>query len=300
MQDSNQSSLKKAIFKIRMDDVSVIKANLRRLQERNPEIKYDSIRIGHLGDDTLLSFNITADHFSIVVEKLESIGAISMMKENNTTATQQPRQARERSFIPPPAKTKTQEKKDKDDNPVNVLNNSIDEGDFEKVIQISKNVKLGFEIVKQAKESLNKSIENGIKKSFNKALLNKSYLTESISDLLKICSSNTLRTLNKVDLMTEAGLKAIELCTKDEDFYTDLIKIANNNLVPSMVVIKAAAKFSELVFYDEIKFQEDLLYAVKYLNTRWVLIAADVVVAKLTVAEKLLLKNLLTYIEKNR
>ena len=297
-QDTKHSVQKKVVLKINFDDISAIKLQLKRLQERNPRLQYGPIKIGHLGDDVILSFDVEEEFYGSILEKLEFTGAKSVIKTENTGSVaknDQPGIALQVDSKDAPSQFKTSSNQNK-----NTLENFIAEGDYEKVIELSKNVKSGYEMMKKAKEKIDDAVTNAIKITYNRAVQNKVYLEESITKLTRISSDKRLKLLNKVDLMTAAGLRAVKLCENSFENVSDLILIANNNLLPNIVVIKAAVKFSEIIFSEPEKYAEDYKYAVKYLNTRWLLIAKDVVISKITLNEKLHLKNLIDYIDSAR
>lgn len=295
---TQQYPAKKVIVKIDVEDIPGIKFQLKRLQENTPDLQLNQIRVGRLGDDVVLSFSINAAYHETVMNRLESVGAVSIVNEKKKSFKRKPG-----AKTTAPKGTNAYPVADR--NPLSgisteTLNKIISIGDYEKVIQISRNIKNGFEIMKTAKENIDLAVNTSVKNYYGKALKNNIYLDESIGKLTKIATNKELRILNKTDLMTDAGMKAVDLCAGSFENVSDLVKIANNNFIPNIVAIKAAIKFSNIIFSDPVKYKEEYLYAVKHLNTRWVLIARDIVINKLSPEEKAALNKLLDYIDSAR
>lgn len=295
---TNQNPNKKVIVKIDVEDIPGIKIQLKRLQENTPDLKLNSIRIGRLGDDVVLSFNINANYYGSVMERLETVGAVSILKEGGQSEDR--KSSVRSSTVKGNRSAAVRERSPHAKDPSESLDKMISEGDYEKVIQVSRNIKNGFDTMKKAKENIDQAVLRAVQSSYGKALKNKVYLDESITELIKIGTNKELRILNKIDLMTDAGMKAVDLCVGSFENVSDLVTIANNNFIPNIVAIKAAVKFSEIIFNDAEKYKEEYQYAIKHLNTRWLLIARDIVVNKLTEKEKSLLKKLVDFIDKAR
>ncbi len=295
---TEQNLTKKVIVKIDVEDIPGIKIQLKRLQENTPDLQLKSIRIGRLGDDVVLSFNINERHYDSVMERLETIGAVSILNENSkskdmkSTASKRPAKGGQPGFY---GDTNSPQ-----NDPAVSLDKIISEGDYEKVIQFSRNIKNGFDTMKKAKENIDAAVNKSIQLLYSKALKNKVHLDESIAELIKISTNKELRILNKIDLMKDAGMKAVDLCVGSFENVSDLVTISNNNFIPNIVSITAAVKFSEIIFNNPEKYKEEYQYAIKHLNTRWILIARDIVINKLSENEKALLKKLIDYIDSAR
>lgn len=302
-----KTSRKKVVLKINFEDVAAIKLQLKRLQERNPELQYGPIKIGHLGDDVVMSFDIEEGYYGLLLEKLEFTGAKSIVRNENANFLEkkeaqenQPEQQAQKNTQASYQTNAQGLKNNTVKKDPNSLESLVADGEYEKVIDLSKNVKAGYQMMKKAKESVEEAVKNAIKITFGNGSRNRAYLEESITKLIQIGTDKRLKLLNKTDLMTAAGLRAIKLCDSSTDNISDLILIANNNMLPNIVTIKAASKFSETIFKEPEKYEEDFKYAQKYLNTRWILIAKDVVINQMSLTEKLNIKNLVEYIDSVR
>ncbi len=290
---TEQNLSKKVIVKIDVEDIPGIKIQLKRLQENTPDLQLKSIRVGRLGDDVVLSFDINERHYDSVMQRLETVGAVSILNEPGKKKSSQSHYKNNQSGF-------NQQRETPQIDPAVLLDKIISEGDYEKVIQVSRNIKSGFDAMKKAKENIDAAVNKSIQTLYGKALKNEMYLDESITELIKIGTNKELRILNKVDLMKDAGMKAVDLCAGSFENVSDLVTISNSNFIPNIVSIKAAVKFAEIIFNDPEKYKEEYQYAVKHLNTRWILIARDIVINKLSESEKAYLKKLIDYIDSAR
>ena len=292
---TKQNMSKKVIVKIDVEDIPGIKIQFKRLKENTPDLQLNSIRIGRLGDDVVLSFDINERYYDSVLERLETIGAVPILNETGKVRAKNIAVNVHHSRTNQSSAINTQQK-----DPAVSLDKLISDGEYEKVIQVSRNIKNGFETMKKAKENIDSAVNKSIQSFYGKALKNKLYLDESIAELIKISTNKELRILNKIDLMKDAGMKAVDLCAGSLENVSDLVTISNNNFIPNIVSINAAIKFAEIIFNNPEKYKEEIQYAVKNLNTRWILIARDIVITKLTENEKSLLNKLIDFIDSSR
>ena len=86
------------------------------------------------------------------------------------------------------------------------MDSAIKNGDFEKVIQLSKDYR-NFEVQKKAKDNIDVSINNAIDHAYNRAIKNKYEVDKSLTILIKIASDNNLKNLHKTGQIKSAGLK---------------------------------------------------------------------------------------------
>ena len=296
--EPNQISSKTVIVKINAEKIPGIKIQLKRLQSSLRDLQLNSVRVGRLGDDVVLSFNINSRYYNSVMQKLETSGAVSIVKEKGKTSEK--RNYLASTFSGGKSPNPVPETNTPSGNSAESVDKMISSGDYEKIIQVSRNIKNGFELMKKAKENIDQAVAKSIELAYSKALKNKLYVDENINELIKISTNKELRILHKIDLMTDAGMKAVGLCDEPYDNINTLIGIANNNFIPNIVAVKAAVKFSQLVLDDPESHNDEIRYAIRFLNTRWVLIARDIVINKLSEQDQSSLNKLLDYIDSAR
>jgi|YelNatPaOPRAMG01_1025707.scaffolds.fasta_scaffold04767_10 hypothetical protein len=292
--DQNQDEQKSVIIRIEKSEITTLKMQIKKLQEKTPDLKVGLIRVGKLGENYVVSFSVVAKYYDLIIKEMEELGGESMLKEKKSINKIS---VLKTNFDKPIISPSIKPGEKVNNNPEITLKSAIRDGDYERVIQIARNVRAGYMLMKKAKESIDEAVRNSIAININNAFKNKFKIVESITALIKISSDKNLRALNKVDLMIEAGSAAIKICENFSDAVENLIKIINNNLVPNIIVVKAASKFSEIVLWDKKKYFNDLSYASKNLNIRWLKISLDIVSNKLSEREKGYISNLIGYIE---
>lgn len=297
--EQNQSEQKSVIIRIEKSEIPILKMQIKKLQDKILDLNVGFIRVGKLGDNYVVSFSVAAKYYDIIIKELEELGGESMLNEKKPIDKNQT-SVLKTNFDKLTISPSTKPEKKVSNNPEITLENAIQNGDYEKVLQIARNVRAGYMLMKKAKDSIDKAVHNAILININNATKSKYKVVESITALTKISSDKNLRALNKIDLMLSAGLAAIKICGSDNDTVENLITIINNNAVPNIIVAKAASKFSEIVFGNEKKYTDDLLYAAKNLNVRWLKISLDIISYKLSEKEKGYIDNLISYIESTR
>lgn len=97
--------------------------------------------------------------------------------------------------------------------------------------------------------------------------------------------------------MMQAANVGFELCTKNNEAISNLIKISNQKNVDYLINLKAAAKFSEIVLSDETKYKSQIKFATRELNVRWLMNLIEPFRDKLSDEENENINKLIEYIK---
>jgi hypothetical protein len=287
--------LKHVILKVDEEKFKKLKFIVKEYKEQFPDAIISPVKRGNLGDDIIASFMVKDENFHQIIGKLEKEDIKLFDKGINSGLRKKLSQnsAYNLTNNPKPENTKIAAK---NDTPASILEYAIKTGDYEKVIQLSKDYRSGFEILKKAKDNIDKTITNAVEIAYFKAIRSRHESNKSVNQLIKIASDRNLKTLHKLDLIKSAGLKAIEICSIYSEIST-LIQIGNNNTMPHIVCIKAALKIAYLLFSDAEKFEENIDYIIKHLNLRWLDIVFLTVSSEITEKEMGTYKTLITAIK---
>jgi len=288
--------LKHIILKVSHEKFKILKTAVKEVKDLSPRAVISPIKQGNLGDEIMASFTVDDDHYQRMLEKLK--------KENLNLVGNENKKEKERVSIGGAASfpTKFNEAVEtkvipKNDSPASILDAAIKNGDYEKVIQYSKDYKNGFEVLKKAKDNIDITIKNSIDNAFNKAIKSKYDVSSSLTHLIKISSDKDLKSLHKNDQIKAAGLKAVELCSIYKDFINILVQICNNNAMPHIVCIKAAIKLAYILSDEDEKAEENMDYVVRYLNLRWLNIAFYTASIEISEKEKDIFRTLVSSIK---
>ncbi len=272
----------KIVIKGSESELNNVKMLLRTLKETDNSLSIGSLRFGSLGDESLLSFNVDKAHYEFLIEKIAQLGVKLLLPEEKISKTIS--KLKSKIELKPTKESTT--KNLKNDNPSSSLDRSIQNGDYEAVIQMSKDFRHGIDIIHKAKENIDKTIGYAIDNAYRKAINNKFEINDSFAKLIKIASDNKLKLLHKNELLKEAGLLLVELCSAYKEYINLLVQICNNNSIPNLVNIKAAIKLSEFIKDGSEDQEANIEYLVRYLNIKWLLIAFDVANPELSFEEK--------------
>ncbi len=289
--------LKKIVVKVNERELNEVKNVLRSYTESKPDVSISALRHGSLGDDELISFNVDEKHYDPLIEKLTLngikvlIAATKSEKEKIQTVI---KKVSLNSNI-----NQGNTKKFNVETPAAVLDGSIERGDYEKVIQISKDFRSGHELIKKAKENIEGTVNAAINLAFEKAAKSKFEINSSFNQLIKIASDKNLKAMHFINQQKTAGLYAVKLCSDHKEYLNLLIQICNNNSIPNIVCIKASVELSSMVLNEQ-GGGEDIEYAVRYLNIKWLQIALDVAVNEVNQKEKESVKDLISAVRKIR
>jgi len=177
------------------------------------------------------------------------------------------------------------------------LEKAITAGDYAELLKISKDVTYSPETVKKAHNNISRAVTNAIFKNIENVSKFKISVDEGIKNLLTIASDNNLKYHNCQELMLQAANVAFELCGKNSDVITTLIKISNQKNSNTIINLKAAAKFAEIALSDEKKYNTQIKYAIRELNIRWLMNIVEPFRDKLSDEENMLIDKLIDHIK---
>jgi hypothetical protein len=165
------------------------------------------------------------------------------------------------------------------------------------LLKISKDITYSPETVKSAHNNISRAVTNAIFKNIENVSKFKISVDEGIKNLLTIASDNNLKYHNCQELMLQAANVAFELCGKNSDVITTLIKISNQKNSNSIINLKAAAKFAEIALSDEKKYSTQIKFAIRELNIRWLMNIVEPFRDKLSDDENMLIDKLIDHIK---
>ncbi|MHB9010955.1 MAG: hypothetical protein ACYC49_01860 [Ignavibacteriaceae bacterium] len=266
----------KIIAKVSEDEFESAQNLLRTLKKSPNNIEINSVRYGSLGEDRLISFDLDEKNLKIVIENLITNGLKILSPEQFAKEKETRVIINNQSNINDIEKLDVTRNSTGKESPSALLDLAIKNGDYEIVVQLSKDIRSGLDILNKARGNIDIAIQTAIDRAYNKGIRSTFDTNNSLEQLLKIASDKNLKVLNKQELQKKAGLKALELCGSNYEQSNKLIQICNNNLLPYFVCLKAAAKLCEILENNQEIVQEEILYATKHLNVRWINIALDI------------------------
>jgi hypothetical protein len=177
------------------------------------------------------------------------------------------------------------------------LEKAVNAGDYTDLLKILKDVTYSPDTVKKAHNNISRAVTNAIFKNIENVSKYKISVDEGIKNLLSIASDNSLKNHNCQELMLQAANVAFELCGKNSDVITTLIKISNQKNSNTIINLKAAAKFAEIALSDEKKYNTQIKYAIRELNIRWLMNIVEPFRDKLSDEENMLIDKLIDHIK---
>lgn len=296
--------MEKIICKIIPTEVNKLKSLLRGLEESTADLEITRLISGNLGDDLVISFNSEQRFQRFIIEKLvlndfQVLPTDQLSKIYVEKAQEKANSAKSQGYSGY-STGQTENKAKRKSDVEKSLNSYIENGEYEKVIAIARDVSYGTENVEKAKTHIDKAVNIAINNAFNLGYQKKYESENSIHSLINIAADNSLRALQKNDEILNAGERAIQLCEKYRENLDILLKIINNNKLPNLLNVKAAIKFAEKVFENDSLLEDELDYATRTLNIRWLRIAIDVVAGDIGRNESILLNRLIAYIQEHR
>jgi len=287
--------LKKIVVKVGERELNQVKSVLKSFKESKQDATISSLRHGSLGDDTLVSFNVEEQYYNYLVEKLTLFG-IKVLRPISKTEKDKV-QVMVKQKLNVSNYNHTGSNKSVKETPASILDGSIERGDYEKLIQMSKDFRSGHELIKKAKDNIENTVISAINSAYDKALKSKFEINTSFNQLIKIASDKNLKVMNLINHQKSAGFYAVKICAAYREYINLLIQICNNNAIPNIVCVKAAVELSNMVLLDE---NEDIEYAVRYLNVKWLQIAFDIAGNEISQQEKDSVRELITNVRKIR
>lgn len=177
------------------------------------------------------------------------------------------------------------------------LEKLITEGNYSELIKVSKDITYSPETIKSARSGVSRAVTNCMIKTIENVSKYKITVDEGIKTLLAMATDNDLKYLKQDELMMQAANVAFELCTKNNEAVSNLIKISNQKNVDYLINLKAAAKFSEIALGDENKYKNQIKTATKELNVRWLMNLVEPFRDKLSEEENENIDKLINYIK---
>ncbi|MHB8335960.1 MAG: hypothetical protein ACYDEE_00915 [Ignavibacteriaceae bacterium] len=290
----------KIIAKVSEDEFESAQNLLRTLKKPPNNIEINSVRYGSLGEDRLISFDLDEKNLKIVIENLITNGLKILSPEQFAKKKETHVIINNQSNINDIEKLDVTRNSTGKESPSALLDLAIKNGDYEIVVQFSKDIRSGLDILNKAKGHIDIAIQTAIDHAFNKGIRSIFEVDNSLEQLLKIASDKNLKVLNKQEFQKKAGLKAVELCGSNFEQTNNLIRICNNNLLPYIVCLKAAAQLYEILSSNQEKVQEEILYATKHLNIRWINIALDIMGPEMQDTEFKSVKSLINLVQQKQ
>jgi len=288
--------LEKIIIKISSGEIEKIEAIMDKMA-LIPSVEMSPLSYGQHGNDIIANFDIDDGHFAMMVEKLYSAN-LNVLPTNDKVSQvleflygKYGKKTFSKTALPQGSvSAPTQE----------IIDDCRNNGRYEDLIKIIKLVSIDPILKNNAKNSIPEAVKKNIDQNYNSVFINKHAIPSSIAALIKICSDVNLKTLNLQPLQKEAGLSAIAICENYLEYLDELIKISNNNQIPSVINVKAAVKFWEIVSKNIEKYPADTAAALKSTNFRFLENAFDIAQSEFSDTEKSYFDSFKNYIVSNK
>lgn len=286
--------LEKVVIKTEEKDLERVQKVIESLPQMNKSIMMGKVIYGRLGDNILISFNTDSASFPFIFEKL----TINNVKVILDSSTEKLRQTLTPKKGPAPYEGwDSLKKQSRAQESIEVIASS---GNYQELFRITKDIRNEKSRIEEAQNAIPSAVSICIQNIYQTAKTQKSRIDDSVNKLLEICADQNLRTPALIEQTKVAGILAIELCVQDESTAYKLIQICNNNQIHKYVNIAAAVKFSKIVLSNLQLHENNLEFAIKKLNLRWLGICYPIVEHEFNENEKLAYNNLLQYIESHR
>ncbi len=268
-------------------EIDSVRKALNIFKKTHPNSKLGKPKFGELSGKILITFKVEAEYSSDIIlafaqNYIHVLATTDKIKKKIDVAT-----AKYAEILARNSKGWSDMKIEQPKMSVSELESFAEEGNYEEIIRIANDlIHYGEKIVKKAKDVLDTSVENAIEKAYEKGKENEDYAEEAIYKLIKVAGDSRLRVLNKMNLMKDAGVKAIELILQYPDYLLGLVDLANNPDVHNYVNTMAFIKFGETTLQNEEQYEKDIAEASRLFNLRWLEIAFDVAAELLSDEEK--------------
>ncbi|MBA4319214.1 MAG: hypothetical protein C0412_12505 [Flavobacterium sp.] len=177
------------------------------------------------------------------------------------------------------------------------LEKLITDGNYTELIKVAKDITYSPETIKSARAGVSRAVTNCMIKTIENVSKFKISIDEGVKILLALATNNDLKYLKHDELMIQAANVGFELCTKNNEAISNLIKISNQKNVDYLINLKAAAKFSEIALGDENKYKSQIKIATRELNVRWIMNLVEPFRDKLSDEENENIDKLVEYIK---
>lgn len=284
---------------IKEKDLIPVKAILNFLSDKYLNFRVDKFRTGKIGEDILVSFQVSDEFYRKVLEKFAYNDIPIIMKDQNALDFIDSKKEQKRRKLR--AQGWSEIIKTNKQLTLKELKKLINKGKVKEVIREAKGgIRSNQEIVTKARKSLSETIYIAIDNLVSYSEENNRKTQEVIDQLILIAGDKDLKLFHKNEEMTQAGLTAINLSCSNGKYYHNLISIANNTKLSNFSNIKAAIALAELVYSssdEEISIMDDIM---KSLNLRWLNITLETISHKLSSEETDLISNFLNLIASKR
>ena len=282
------------------DEIENVKKALKIFKSTYPNVQIAKPRFGELSGKILITFKVDANYstdliLSFAKNYINVLATTDVIKKKIDFAT-----AKYAETLARQSKGWADMKIEQPEMSISELESYAQEGMYEEIIRIANDlIHYGEKIVEKAKNVLDLSVDNAIEKAYQKAKENQDYAEEAINKLIKVASDSRLRTMNKIKLSQNAGLKAIDLINEYPNYILKLVDITNNPDIHNYVNIAAFINFGNIVIREKERFEKEINEGARKLNLRWIEIAYDVAHKLLNEDEKSSYERTLRFI-KNR
>jgi hypothetical protein len=291
----------KVVVKASGLELAKIKELLRRLEDSISDLILGPLLIGELGEDFIVSFNVDDKHYRMIIEKL-TMNQIKVLTLDdkiieiiNATPMNVNIETRLKEI-----EGRTQQKASPAEIQNQSLENAIQNGEYEKVIQAAMDIRNSSEIIERAKNNISYSAFIAIERAYHKALEKKYEVPKSFARLIEISTDNKLKTLQFTELLKYAGARAVHISALHKDHFRKLIQLCNDSKLINYVNIKAAVKFSEIALKDPAQYKFEIDLAIRELNIRWLQIVFDIAAIEFNEEEQNQFNQLIDFIKSKR
>lgn len=286
--------LEKVVIKTDEKDLERVQKVIDSIPQMNKSILMGKVIYGRLGDNILLSFNTDSASFPFIFEKL----TINNVKVILDSSTEKLRQTLNQKKGPAPYEGWDSLKKQS--RPQETVESIASSGNYQELLRICKDIRNEKSRIEEAQNALPSAISICIQNIYQSAKTQKSRIDDQVNKLLDISSDQNLKNPALIEHTKMAGILAIELWSNEEDYAYKLIQICNNNQIHKYVNIAAAIKFSKITLANPSQHENNLEYAIKKLNLRWLNICFPIVEHEINEQDKTHFQNLISYIESRR
>ncbi len=282
------------------DEIENVKKALKIFKSTYPNVQIAKPRFGELSGKILITFKVDANYstdliLSFAKNYINVLATTDVIKKKIDFAT-----AKYAETLARQSKGWADMKIEQPEMSISELESYAQEGMYEEIIRIANDlIHYGEKIVEKAKNVLDISVENAIEKAYQKAKEKPEYAEDAINKLIKVASDARLRTMNKIKLAQNAGLKAIDLIYEYPEYVLRLVDISNNPDIHNYVNVMAFINFGDIVIREKERFEKEINEGARKLNLRWIEIAYDVAHKLLNEDEKSRYERTLRFI-KNR
>lgn len=271
------------------------------IQQTHSEFQIGIPRIGKLSNKLILSYKVNRDHFEDIVKLFAKYNVDIFTKDPKIIQLMNEPVKKPEILLNASDPVYEMIRVKKPLLSKSKLEELVKHGNYSELIKLSKDT-LSYEAkyLEMAVEFIPAAVQIAVDNAYNAGLSNTLNVNHSITVLMEIASDKELSSLLKTEFMKLAGNYIIDLCEKNQFHIDRLLEVCNNNVIPRIINIKAAVKFSEIVFKEEGKYFASLSQAVKVLNVKWLDIGYEEIKFELNAKEDRAYKNLLEYVNTMR